>query len=78
MQIDQEKDVLERLREVRESVAPRHMSKLTLEDDIGMIHELTQVCRHNASNHVGWAETYLPNHWHIYLLLTNGTLHLHL
>ena len=41
--MDQEKDVLERLREVRETVAPRHMSKLTLEDDIGMIHELTQV-----------------------------------
>ena len=46
MQMDQEKDVLERLREVHETVAPRHMSKLTLEDDIGMIHELTQVSRH--------------------------------
>ncbi|KAI0208271.1 hypothetical protein LSAT2_007050 [Lamellibrachia satsuma] len=40
--MDQEKDVLERLREVRETVAPRHMAKVTLEDDIGMIHELTQ------------------------------------
>ena len=42
-QVDQEKDVLERLCEVRETVAPRHMEKVTLEDDIGMIHELTQV-----------------------------------
>ena len=50
--------MLERLREVRETVAPRHMSKLTLEDDIGMIHELTKVSRHNESNHVGWAETF--------------------
>ena len=70
--------MLERLREVRETVAPRHMSKLTLEDDIGMIHELTQVSRHNALNRVSWAETCLPNHWHIYLLLTNGLLHLYL
>ena len=46
--------MLERLREVPETVAPRHMSKLTLEDDIGMIHELTQVSRHNTSSHVGW------------------------
>ena len=47
-------------------------------DDIGMIHEFIQVSRHNASNRVSWAEACLPNHWHIYLLLTNGLLHLYL
>ena len=42
--MDQEKDVLAKLSGVQDNVAPKHISlkNSTMEDDIGMIHELTQ------------------------------------
>lgn len=38
-----EKDINRRMMEVQESIAPKHIAKTTIEDDIGMVHELTQV-----------------------------------
>lgn len=29
--------------EVQEAIAPKHIAKHTMEDDIGMVHEITQV-----------------------------------
>ena len=40
--IDNEKDVLSRLSQVQDAIAPKHLAKHTVEDDIGMVHELTQ------------------------------------
>ena len=35
--------MLSRLSQVQDAIAPKHLAKHTVEDDIGMVHELTQV-----------------------------------
>ena len=42
-QMDLEKDMFKKMAEVQEAIAPKHIAKHTMEDDIGMVHELTQV-----------------------------------
>ena len=44
LQMDTEKDVFKQISSVQEEVAPKNIAKHTMEDDIGMVHELTQVC----------------------------------
>ena len=41
--MDLEKDMFKKMAEVQEAIAPKHIAKHTMEDDIGMVHELTQV-----------------------------------
>ena len=41
--MDLERDVFSKMGQVQEAIAPKHIAKHTMEDDIGMIHELTQV-----------------------------------
>ena len=43
-QMDSERLVLEKMMLVQDQVAPKHIAKNTMEDDIGMVHELSQVC----------------------------------
>ena len=43
-QMDIEKDVCSKMLECQNEIAPKHIAKHTIEDDIGMVHEITQVC----------------------------------
>ena len=43
MQMDLEKEVFCKLQEVQDAIAPKGIAKCTMEDDIGMVHELSQV-----------------------------------
>jgi len=46
-QMDLERDVFSSMSIVQESIAPKHIAKNpTMEDDISMVHELTQVSGH--------------------------------
>ncbi len=42
--MDQERDVFRQMSLSQDAIAPKHIAKHTIEDDIGMVHELTQVC----------------------------------
>ena len=43
IRLKMKKDVLGRLSQMQDAIAPKHLAKQTLEDDIGMVHEFTQV-----------------------------------
>lgn len=46
--MDSEKVVLDKMISVQDQVAPKHIAKTTMEDDIGMVHELSQVFTSSA------------------------------